>query len=432
MKEIFLYNSILCFFFLLLNIFRIGLRNKSILCPSTLFSLMWGITSLGCYLYANGIIKGGEYYRYASRLDEIGLYQFKILLVCFVAFFIARIVALRYSFARPEYTSLNEVNFFLTKFRWILYILFALGIFRLIIVLSLAGFNYSNIRLLYLTGRSSFSSFDLNLIRITSYVLQAAVLYIGILGVKMSMTSINFKELCICFVLFAPFQMSFGGRLFILSFFMPFIFAYFAIKLLNIKGLLKDRSELHKIMLLVAVPLFLIVFFQIMKFDEQTNAKSVSNKSNELFYTTSIYKHLNELWRVKPHNYNLGLGKNIMPVLGSESAEYTKIKKIWSKNHNSALVCVPSMIPGMYFDFGEVGSYIVYFLIFFLLEYTALCIMSRFRIKNLMIYILLCMFAFQTTSSSLSDSFKTLIVGLILIAIIYRYYNQTSNENIIT
>lgn len=421
MKEVFLYNSIICFLFLLLNICKVGLRSKTILVPSTLFSLMWGVTSLGCYLYANGVIEGGEYYRYASFLDEVGTYQFKILSVCFFAFLLARLCAKRYSFAVPENESLEEIDFFLSKFRWILYILFILGMFRLITVLSLVGFNYSNIRLLYITGRSSFSSFDLNLIRVSSYVLQAAVFYVCILGVKMSMTKINLKELCVCFMLFAPFQMSFGGRLFILSFFMPFLFAYFAIKLLNVEKIFQDRTELHKLLLLAIIPLFLTVFFQVLKMGEQADAKSMSDRSNELFYTTSTYIHLNELWKVKPVNYNLGLGRNITPVIGSESPEYKHIKNMWAKNKNAAAVCVPSMIPGMYFDFGEIGSYIIYFVIFFFLEYIALCIMNRFEIKHLMIYVLLCMFAFNTTASSLSDNFKTLIVGLILVTLICRF-----------
>lgn len=429
MKEIFLYNFIICFLFLLLNIGKVGLRGKSILIPSTLFSLMWSVTSLGCYLYANGVIEGGDYYRYASFLDEIGAYQFKILLVCFFAFLLARICTRQCSFAIPENDSLEEIDFFLSKFRWILYLLFTLGMFRLITVLYLVGFDYANIRLLYLTGRSSFTSFDLNLIRVSSYVLQAAVFYICILGIKMSMTKINLKELSVCFVLFAPFQMSFGGRLFILSFFMPFLFAYFAIKLLNAKKLFQNRTELHKILLLALIPLFLTVFFQVLKKGEEANTKSMNDRSNELFYTTSIYIHLNELWKAKPVNYNLGLGRNITPVIGSESPEYKHVKMKWARNDNVALVCVPSMIPGMYFDFGEFGSYIIYFVIFFLIEYIALCIMHKFEIKHLMIYILLCLFAFGTASSSLSDSFRSLIVGLILIGIISRYFHQVSNEN---
>ena len=428
MKDIFLYNSIICFLFLLLNIYKVGLRGKSILVPSTLFSLMWGVTSLGCYLYANGIIEGGDYYRYASYLDEIGAYQFKILLVCFFAFLLSRICARRYSFAIPSNEYLGEIDFFLSKFRWILYILFALGMFRLITVLSLVGFNYSNIRLLYITGRSSFSSFDLNLIRISSYVLQAAVFYICILGVKMSMTKINLKELCICFVLFAPFQMSFGGRLFILSFFMPFLFTYFAIKLLNVKKIFQNRTEFRKLLLLAVIPLFFAVFFQVLKMGEQANVKSMSDRSNELFYTTSTYIHLNELWKVKPENYNWGLGRNITPVIGSESPEYKHVKMMWTRNNNGAAVCVPSMIPEMYFDFGEFGSYIVYFIIFFVLEYIALCIMNRFEIKHLMIYVLLCMFAFNTTATSMSDNFKTFIVGVILVFLISKYFKKTSNE----
>ena len=428
MKEIFLYNAILCFLFLFLNICKVGIRNKSILLPSTLFSLMWGVTSLGCYLSANGIIGGDDYYRYASFLDEIGRYQFKILLVCFFAFLLARICVSRYSFAVPRNETLNEVDFFLSKFRWILYLLFALGMFRLISVLSLVGLNYSNIRLLYITGRSSFSSFDLNLIRFSSYVLQAAVFYVCILGVKMSMTKINFKNLCISFVLFAPFQMSFGGRLFVLSFFLPFFFAYFAIKLLNVKTLFQDRTERYKLLILVAIPLFLTVFFKVLKMGEQADAKSMINRSDELFYTTSMYIHLNELWKVKPVNYNWGLGRNITPVIGSESPEYKHIKSMWAKNRNAASVCIPSMIPEMYFDFGEVGSYIVYFVIFFLLEYIAIGLMRRFEIKHIMIYILLCMFAFNTTASSMSDNFKTFIVGLILVFLIFDYFKKISNE----
>ena len=428
MKEVFLYNSIICFLFLLLNICKVGLRNKSILVPSTLFSLMWGVTSLGCYLYANGVIEGFDYYRYASFLDEIGAYQFKILSVCFFAFLLARLCTIRYSFAIPENESLKEIYFFLSKFRWILYLLFILGMFRLITVLSLAGFDYSNIRLHYITGRSSFTTFDQNLIRVSSYVLHAAVFYVCILGVKMSMTKINLKELCVCFMLFAPFQMSFGGRLFILSFFMPSLFAYFAIKLLNVKRIFRDRTELYKLLLLAIIPLFLTVFFQVLKMGDQVDAKSLDDRSNQLFYTTSTYIHLNELWKVKPVNYSLGLGRNITPVIGSESPEYKHIKNMWAKNKNAAAVCVPSMIPEMYFDFGEIGSYIIYFVIFFLLEYIALCIMNRFEIKHLMIYVLLCMFAFNTTASSMSDNFKTFTVGAILVFLISRYLKKTSNE----
>ena len=428
MKEVFLYNSIICFLFLLLNICKVGLRNKSILVPSTLFSLMWGVTSLGCYLYANGVIEGFDYYRYASFLDEIGAYQFKILSVCFFAFLLARLCTIRYSFAIPENESLKEIYFFLSKFRWILYLLFILGMFRLITVLSLAGFDYSNIRLHYITGRSSFTTFDQNLIRVSSYVLHAAVFYVCILGVKMSMTKINLKELCVCFMLFAPFQMSFGGRLFILSFFIPFLFAYFAIKLLNVKRIFRDRTELYKLLLLAIIPLFLTVFFQVLKMGDQVDAKSLDDRSNQLFYTTSTYIHLNELWKVKPVNYSLGLGRNITPIIGSESPEYKHIKNMWAKNKNAAAVCVPSMIPEMYFDFGEIGSYIIYFVIFFLLEYIALCIMNRFEIKHLMIYVLLCMFAFNTTASSMSDNFKTFTVGAILVFLISRYLKKTSNE----
>ena len=78
--------TILCFIICCINIKQIGLRNKTFVLPSTVFSFMWGITSLGGFLYSNNIIGNNDYYVYANNLETIGDYQFLILITAFMAF----------------------------------------------------------------------------------------------------------------------------------------------------------------------------------------------------------------------------------------------------------------------------------------------------------------------------------------------------------
>ena len=156
MKSIeFLYSFLLCVFFFYLNLKKIGLKNKSALLPSTVFSLMWGITSLGGFLFRNGLAYDEDvyvtYYHTASQLDDISVYQFHILIVIFIAFLLARFNNSSISFADSNnIKSTININKVILDFRWILILFFIIGIVRLLIVVNLVGFNYAAIRNLYI------------------------------------------------------------------------------------------------------------------------------------------------------------------------------------------------------------------------------------------------------------------------------------------
>lgn len=73
--------------------------------PSTFFAVGWLLSSLGIFFYSNGIADDGNsngYYESATHLEEIGEYQFIILLVIFTAFLLARKKSASLQFEIPE------------------------------------------------------------------------------------------------------------------------------------------------------------------------------------------------------------------------------------------------------------------------------------------------------------------------------------------
>ena len=404
-----LYSFILCLVFAIANFFKLGMRNKTYVLPSTFFALMWGLSSLGGFLYSNLLIGDTEYYFSARNLQEIASYQLSILVVIFAAFLLARYkrrnvaVQVTTEFGSADIVAIRH------KMRWVLYLFFAIGMYRLISVVSVTGLDYSAMRAYYIASRSDFSEFELNLIRVGSYLSQFAVFYICILGMETALRGIRLKKFVMEFLLFIPFQMSFGGRLFILAFFAPFIFSYlltYSIAVIRDKGKKIDK----KFLLVLASPLIMLVVVQILKMDEIVSMKTIGYYSTEIFYSSTTYIHMNELWSSLPYEYSLGYGLN---CLGIGSSVYSHIIETWAVEHNSASSCVPSMIPQVFLDFGKNGSLVFYFIVFYFIEGRAMACLKNLTTKNMLIIILLCQVTYQTTVFSAFDCLRAFIVGYI-------------------
>lgn len=413
---------ILCSLFLLLNIKQIGLKGKSIVLPSTIFAFMWGWTSLGIVILK--LLNKTSLDSLPSSLIFIGNYEFNILLVCFASFLTARFATKKYRFISITSLSNNiEIPYLVKRLRWILYLFCFLGIIRLGIVISSTGFNMSAMRAHYLSTRAGFGVLDTNLIRITQYVLQFAIFYVCLLGLNASIYGLNLKQTIKDFIIFMPYQFSFGGRLYILSFFIPFFISYLGLHFTKPKSFIHNKTEIRKIGYLIGVALMLIVIMQIFKTGRTSNEPDVAT-GGELFYSTTSYVRMYSLLEELPeeNKLKLGYGRNISPWFTTPSKEYTTILKGWEDSSNPALVCVPSMIPDMYLDFGKTGSYFLYFIIFFLIEYIAIKSMRKYSFRNFVTYVLLCIFTFNTVTSSMSDNFKSLFVGLIFLFLFTKLY----------
>ena len=390
-----------------------GIRNKTYVLPSTFFALMWGLTSLGGFLYSILLARISEYYLSASKLQEISSYQLSLLIVVFVAFLLVRFKHRKNAIkVSAEFGSVYIVAI-RHKMRWILYLFFAIGIYRLISVVSVTGWDYSEIRTYYLNSRSHLSVYDSNVIRIAGYLSQFAMLYVCILGIECALRGIRLKKLIRDFLLFIPFQMSFGGRLFILSFFVPFIFSYLLTFSVAVERNKKKKID-RKLLLILVSPVIMLIFVQILKMDESISMETIKKYSSGIFYTSTSYLHMNELWKNLSNDFSLGYGLN---CIGIGSPEYKHIIEIWEFDQNPALVCIPSMIPQAFLDFGKYGSLVFYFIVFYLIEDRAMVCMKNLKLKNMLIIVLLCLVSFQTVMSSTFDCLRAFIVGYIALVL---------------
>lgn len=108
-------------------------------------------------------------------------------------------------------------------------------------------------------------------------------------------------------------------------------------------------------------------------------------------------------------------------MLGFTCEPYASILTDWKDNANSALVCVPSIIPQLYFDFGETLSYFFYFVVFYLLEKHAIWLMSELSFSHFLVFVEYCIISFEMAMSSAFDTLRTLCVAVIFISIFNRY-----------
>ena len=414
---------LICAVFLFANLRKIGLENKSFIVPSTFFCGVWGLASLGLVAYTNDWVESADYYKRAAYLDQIGSYELKIIIVCCLAFILARVKNKNIRFETPTEDNMGNISTMLSFLRWVLYAYFAVGMFRLSLVLYVVGFDYQAIRELYVNSRAGFTIYEQNLNRIGSYLMQASVFYVCLFGVESALKGMSLKKVFINFLLFAPFQLSFGGRLFIISFFIPFLFSYAVIFSMNNFSKQRKRKEFSKLYIVAVVTVALVVFMQVLKMGDKVDSSSMKEQSHEIFYSTSMIYHLNELWSELPSSFPLGLGRNL---LGNPSPVYVNIQEEWLMEQNSAAVAVPSMIPDMYLDYGEYLSLVVYFFLAFWLESGAMKLMSRFSFRNFMLYIFLCVTAFNTAGTAMSGLLKSTLVTFILIYILDKITNRRS------
>lgn len=404
-----LYSFILCLVFAIANFFKLGIRNKTYVLPSTFFALMWGLTSLGGFLYSNLLAGDSDYYFNAEHLHDISSYQLSMLVVIFSAFLLDRYKRRKVAIEVEMKFSSVDIYALRYKMRWILYLFFAIGMIRLLLVVSITGWNYSVMRTYYIESRAHFNVFDLNIIRIGSYLSQFAMFYVCISGMEAAFKGIILKRFIKDFLLFLPFQMSFGGRLFILAFFVPFIFSYLLTYFI-IASKDKRRKIDRKLLLILGSPFIMLIVIQILKMDNILSLESFAAYSTEIFYTSSIYIHLNELWDCLPNDYSLGYGLNSLNI---DSPVYNHIYEMWEYNLNSARFCVPSMIPQAYLDFGRYGSLVFFFIVFFFIEDRAMACFKNLTTKNMLIIILLCQVTYQTTVFSVFDCLRAFVVGYI-------------------
>ena len=241
--------------------------------------------------------------------------------------------------------------------------------------------------------------------------------YIALLGIESALNGIDIKKTIKNFALFAPFQMSFGGRLFILSFFVPYFLSYFIVSFLSKNKM--SAAEKSKLTTIGTAGFGLVVLLAILKQGINVDITTLISYTSEIFYTAASYHYMNEFWSYLPASFELGYGQN---VLGMGSSLVNDIHTSWITTGNNAIMMTPSMIPDVFLDFGKTGSLFFYFILFYFIESKAMKLMRNPDLVNILIYMLFCYFCFNTTGSSMSDCIKALIISYILVIILKRNF----------
>ena len=88
--------------------------------------------------------------------------KFNILIVVFAAFLLARFKGRKVKVEVMEEFGSTAISSIRHKMRWVLYLFFVIGVYRLTSILSVTGLDYSAMRSYYISSRPHFSEFELN------------------------------------------------------------------------------------------------------------------------------------------------------------------------------------------------------------------------------------------------------------------------------
>ena len=398
-------------------------RNK-MLYPSVVFCFMWGMNCIFHFLiykgYVNPLVPVSEFkYHYMDN---------------YIIYFTAASV-LGFSLARRMYGHLDiNINFsvehvenILYKHRWIMWLNFWGGILRIVAMISLVGFSFSNISDYRIAANSMMISFQGGFVgwvfRLTAYINMLAIMYIAFSGFVAGIGTFNLRKVFHLFILYSPVQMATGGRLFIFNFIIFFFGSFLLGRGVSVNSedrLWLDSNEKSTIvkMMLIMLPLVVvislargkggvknIVSYEGSYFDSFSyicDGTMVADKSMTFFRGGTILE--------EEHGANTFLG-------GSNAAR----KFVKFKNHTVYGSSVGCVIIPIFLDFGYWGSIIAWFLLSFLIESIAIKNLNKLTIIRFMVFVFLLKMMYE---SVITNPFATNIPYFELIIIFAIFYKQ--------
>ena len=138
-----------------------------------------------------------------------------------IGFSLAHLIGRRTKTIKLKF-SIDFIERLLQNYKWIMWLNFFGGILRIIVMVSMIGFSFSNIfeyrlaaNMMMMIPQASFAGW---VFKITAYINIFAMLYVAFSGLRAGLTYMNRNDSIKLFILFAPVQLATGGRLFILYF----------------------------------------------------------------------------------------------------------------------------------------------------------------------------------------------------------------------
>lgn len=396
---------------------------KKVFYPSVIFCVMWGINCIYHWLiflgYINPLVKVEEYdYQYMNT------YIVYFTLASIIGFSLAE---LKYGCKRIHLSFSPHFLFQLLKaYNWIMWANFFGGILRIIVMIQLVGFDFSNVIDYRMAANNMMmglgGGFASIVFRLTAYIIMLANFYVALSGLKAGLTRMDSKDVMRLFLLYMPSQMATGGRLFIL-YYIIFYFGCFllgrgiAINESGIKWLSKKEQRAIMKMIFIMAPLVVII-------TAVRGQGGIQNLSSEnristldaLSYITDGTMTTDNCMRYfGMEDMDLEYGKTTF--LGKSD----KFLQFQSYKHTTIFASsVISIILPLYVDFGYWGSLIAWIFMAFFMESLALRSLRYLTISRFLVYAMLLKICYESIMSNPIAGNIPMFELLILFALFYK------------
>lgn len=396
---------------------------KKVFYPSVIFCFMWGMNCIFHFLIYMG---------YINPLTDVSMFQYDYMDTYIIFFLIATIIGFSFAHCVCRDTNVKmkinkeALERILARYQWVMWLNFFGGILRMVAMISLVGFSFSNVMDYRLAANDMMMSFEGGVVgwifRISAYINMLAVIYIALAGLRMGMRQLKMKDTLKLFILYAPVQMATGGRLFILYFIIFYLGCFLLGRGISVQStgrrwlLANERRTLLKMMILM-MPLVVVISLS----RGEGGVKNVS-KYEGSFLDSFSYISDGTMVTDKCMEFYSG-GKTLHTAKGMNTIFGNSKQADLFRSHKHTTVYASSvytMIVPLFLDFGYWGSIIVWTFLSFLIEIIALNCLSKMTFIKFFMYAMLLKICYESVIANPFAGNMPFFELIVLLTIFYK------------
>lgn len=384
--------------------------------PSVIFSLMWGGACIVTSLILGGCFKNlylSDYYSFYYINEYIPYFAIVSILAFYLAHKILPGESVNIAF------NLTSIAKLLERFHWIMWLNFFGGIFRIVLMVSMVGFdNVMDYRVAANTMMNTGDGAIGVVFRVTSYIQMLANFYIALAGFKTGFGNLNLRQIIYLFILYSPTQLATGGRLFILYFILFFIGAFILGRGLALKYVKRTLLTSVEKRIFIIVFGLLLSLVSLIALARQTEGESGESALAKFTYISEGMLETEHYMRfVPPEEVVPDLGKRL--ITGSSPSSYRQYRGFLQMTFMSSIViCI---ISPLYSGFGYWGSIIVWGGIAFFLEAFAIICLRRLTIIRFFILLTIIKIMYESVISNSLYGNIPVYELIILFCVFYKF-----------
>lgn len=318
--------------------------------------------------------------------------------------------------------SIEHIENILLKYRWIMWLNFLGGILRFIAMISLVGFDFSNVidyrvaaNSMMLTSHGGFAGW---VFRLTAYINMLAIMYVALSGFIAGIGMLKMKDVLYIFILYAPVQMATGGRLFILYFLIFYFGSFLMARGIAINS--EHRKWLESAEKRIIINMMIIMLPMVVAISLARGKGGVQNISSYEGSYLDPFTYICDGTMVADKCISFyGGGDKLEPSYGATTfiGDSQASRNFIRYKHFTVFgSCVISVIVPLFMDYGYWGSIIIWALLAFLIESTAIKNLNRLTLIRFIVFIFLLKMMYE---SVIANPFANNIAYLELIVLIY-------------